>query len=94
MSVPFEQRVVVPDHVMFRELDGEAVILDLESECYFGLDEVGTRMWLTLTASASIAAAFEQLVGEYDVDPGRLRADLDELVATLLDRGLVEAGDG
>lgn len=94
MSISFDQGVSVPEHVMFRELDGEAVILDLESECYFGLDEVGTRMWLTLTENATIAAAFDALADEYDVEPDRLRADLDELVTTLVDRGLVLATDG
>ena len=93
MSVPFEQRVTVPDHVMFRELDGEAVILDLASECYFGLDEVGTRMWITVTRSASIGDAFAELAGAYDVDRERLRADLDELLTELLQRGLVETRD-
>lgn len=78
---------------MFRELDGEAVILDLESECYFGLDEVGTRMWITITESSSIGEAFTTLAAEYDVDPERLRTDLDELVTTLRDRGLVETAD-
>ncbi len=39
MSTSFAQRVSIPDRVMFRELEGESVILDLDSESYFGLSE-------------------------------------------------------
>ena len=35
----------IPDEVIFRELDGEAVILNLDTGIYFGLDAVGTRIW-------------------------------------------------
>jgi len=90
MSLSFSQRVAVPDNVMFRELEGESVILDLDSESYFGLDEVGTRMWLAVTGAASIQEAFDELAREYEVEPDTLRADLGELLATLVDRGLLE----
>ena len=90
MSTSFEQRVSVPPGVMFRELEGESVILDLDSESYFGLDPVGTRMWQLLTESASIQDAYDVLVGEYDVAAETLRDDLVELLETLRGRGLIE----
>jgi len=49
MPIPFDTRLVAPTDVLMRELDGEAVILDLKSETYFGLDDVGTRIWTHLT---------------------------------------------
>jgi hypothetical protein len=94
MSPSFDHSVSVPDNVMFRELEGEAVILDLDAEAYFGLDEVGTRMWQRVTEEPSIEVAFEALAREYDVDPDTLRADLEELLETLIDRGLLEVDDG
>lgn len=93
MSLSFAQRVSVPDNVMFRELEGESVILNLDSESYFGLDEVGTRMWQAVTEADSIQAAFDTLAEEYEVDAATLREDLSELLGTLLDRGLVEIAD-
>lgn len=93
MSLSFAQRVSVPDNVMFRELEGESVILNLDSESYFGLDEVGTRMWQAVNEADSIQAAFDTLAEEYEVDAATLREDLSELLGTLLDRGLVEIAD-
>ena len=75
---------------MFRELEGESVILDLDSEKYFGLDEVGTHMWQLVTAAETIQSAFDTLLNEYDVEPDELRDDLAQLLDSLLDRGLIE----
>ena len=94
MSTSFAQRVSIPDSVMFRELEGESVILDLDSESYFGLDQIGTRMWQLVTEADSIEAAFDILQEEYEVETDRLRADLTELLEVLLARGLIELADG
>ena len=79
---------------MFRELEGESVILDLVSESYCGLDQIGTRMWQAVTAADSIEAAFDVLLEEYEVEADTLRTDLSELLDTLLARGLIEVSDG
>lgn len=84
----------MPSNVLFRELEGECVILNLDTESYFGLDDVGTRMWLALTRNESISAALDALQEEFDVDPARLRGDLEELLVDLLDQGLLEMPGG
>ena len=89
MTISFSDRVVVPDGVMISHLQEEAVILNLESERYFGLDDVGTRFLTVLTSSESIEAAYETLRREYDVDPQALRDDLRDLVEKLVDQGLL-----
>jgi hypothetical protein len=94
MTIPFSAKVAVPADVLMRDLGGEAVILNLKSEMYFGLDEVGTRMWAVLTTAPSIEAAFETLRVEYDVAPEKLRGDLEALVGQLLEKGLLEQVDG
>lgn len=78
--------------VLFRELAGEAVLLDLRSESYFGLDPVGTRMWQALVEHGSLRGALGALEGVWDVEPARLRRDLEALVAELAAQGLVVIG--
>ena len=89
MTVSFSDRVAVPDGVLISQLQEESVILNLESERYFGLDDVGTRFLTVLTTSESIEAAHEKLRREYDVDPHVLRDDLLDLVDKLVDQGLL-----
>src|SRR5262245_37383272 len=93
MPIDGTKKVIVPPDVLCNVIDGESVLLNLKSECYFGLDEVGTRMWQVLSSSESIAAACESLLAEYEVDRERLCQDVDELVGKLAKQGLVELVD-
>ncbi len=93
MEIIFTKRVSAPESVLFRELEGESVLLNVDSESYFGLDDVGTRMWLVLTESDSIQAAYDTLKDEYDVEPELLRRDLIELIEKLSENGLVRIDD-
>jgi Coenzyme PQQ synthesis protein D (PqqD) len=90
MPISFSSRVSVPSDVLISEVRGESVLLNLKNERYFGLDDVGTRIWKALIASDSIQAAYEILLAEYDVDANRLRQDLDDLIQKLIEQGLVE----
>ena len=74
---------------MIQEVGGESVLLDLKTERYLGLNEVGTRMWQVLLESDSIQAAYETLLTEYDVTPQQLEEDLRELLGRLLDNALI-----
>jgi hypothetical protein len=89
MTVTAETLVSIPEDVLFRELDGEAIILNLAKGLYFGLDPVGTRIWIVLAESSSVGRAIEVLTGEYDVEPAVAAQDVVELVSTLRDQGLL-----
>ena len=75
--------------VLLQEVGGEAVLLDLKSECYFGLDEVGTRIWRLLEVNGDLGVLHSTLLAEYDVEPSRLESDISDLVSRLLDAGLI-----
>jgi len=92
MSISFSDRVAVPDGVLISNLQEESVILNLESERYFGLDSIGTRILTVLTTSESIEAAYEKLLQEYDVDGQELREDLIALVQDLAAKVVSAAG--
>jgi hypothetical protein len=83
----------ISDAVVFRELDGEAVLLNLDSGVYFGLDEVGTRFWQLVEQHGRLEPVLTALFQEYDVTEDVLHADLARLVAALVDKGLMERCD-
>ena len=87
--VAFSDRVVVPAQVLVRHLDGESVLLNLETEKYFGLDATGTRMWELVTHSPSVEAAYAKLSEEFEVEPEELRQHLAELLGQLIENGLL-----
>ena len=94
LKVPFTMRVSAPKHVLVRQIEGESVLLNLRTERYFGLDEIGSRMWASLTTADSIQASYEALLGEYEVDAEQLRCNLEELIEKLVENGLVEVSGG
>ena len=86
----FTDRATTPTHVLVRLIDRESVLLNLETERYFGLDETGTRMWQLVTASQDIETAYRELLAEFDVEPESLRIDLTDLVGQLVENGLLQ----
>ena len=93
MAVSLTSRVTVPQSVLVSNVGEESVLLNLDSERYFGLDAVGTRMWEVLNTSPTVQAAYETLSAEFDVDGERLHRDLCDLVEKLKEHGLVEVAD-
>lgn len=88
--VSFADRAEVLPHVLVRFLDKESVLLNLETERYFGLDETGTRMWQVVTAAPNIDAGYQELQNEFDVESELLRLHLAELLGRLVDNGLLQ----
>lgn len=89
-KIDLATRLTVPARVLFRELEGEAVLLQTESGMYFGLDAVGTRIWSLLQQHGDLGRVHRQMLEEYAVDPDQLREDLLRLVTTLVARGLLD----
>jgi hypothetical protein len=87
--ISFTDRVIIPPNVLIRFLDQESVLLNLNTERYFGLDAVGTRMWQLVTSAPTIDGACIQLLEEYDVDSATLRSNLLELLVHLAENGLI-----
>ena len=92
MKIPTTSKISVPDGVLVQELQGESVLLNVNTENYYGLDEVGTRMWSVLSEAPSIADAIDTLLEEYEVERTKLESDVDELLTQLKDKKLIELG--
>lgn len=75
---------------IFRDLDGEAVILDLQSGTYFGLNAVGAHIWHLIERHGHLQAVFDDLCREYDAAPAALEQDLIALVSRLEEARLGE----
>ena len=82
-------RVEIGDDVIWRDLSGEVVILNLATGVYFGLHGAGEQMWHQLIEQPSLEKALESLKEQFDVEPNELRRDLENLVQQLAEKGLV-----
>lgn len=88
-TTALDRTVRINEETIFRELAGEAVLLQLKAGMYFGLDTVGTRLWQLIAEHGDLRRVFAQAREEFDVDDATLERDLLALVDNLLSRGLV-----
>lgn len=83
------KKITISEEALSQEVNGETVILDLKSESYFGLDEVGTRIWQLLQQNGDVQKTFDVMMQEFDVDAERLETDMHELLKMLDKYGLI-----
>lgn len=86
------EKVRVCEGVVFEVVDGEAVVLNLNTGIYFTLNRTGTRIWELITEHGDLESVRALMAEEYDAEPEQLAGDLERLAGELVDRGLVEAG--
>lgn len=76
-------------HVLSQDDGGDAVLLDLAGERYFGLNKVGTRIWQLLEHRTSLQEVHRVLCAEFDAPSDRIERDLLALVEQLHAAGLI-----
>ena len=91
--ISFQKRVSLAPDTLITEIGGESVLLNLKTESYYGLDEVGTSMWTAPTAGGAIADPHAALMDEFEVDAETLQRDLLELVEKLVAQAVIEIND-
>ena len=92
-EITLTSRVRIQDDVLFQELQGEAVLLNLKTGVYLGLDRIGTTIWQLLQEDGALSRVVEVILREYDVTQEKFEQDLLNLVGQMEKQGLlVQAG--
>lgn len=93
MVLSMASRVRAAPEQVSSDVAGETVILELGRGVYFGLADVGARVWELLAEDRTVGDIRDVVVAEYDVDPERAEVDLLTLLVEMQARGLVEVRD-
>ena len=89
-----DTKLVAADEAITSQVDDEKVVLQTETETYYGVGGVGSRAWELLEERPhTLGELRSTIVEEYDVDPDRARRDIDAFVADLHEKSLVETVD-
>ena len=78
------------EDVVYRNLQGEAVILNLKTNMYCGLDPVGTRIWELILEHRSLDKVLASLMVEYEVTEDQGAQDILHFVQVLQENKLIE----
>lgn len=92
MPLTLDTIVSISDDAVFRELEGESVVLNLQTGTYYGLDEVGTRAWRAIEPKGALRQALDGVLQDFETAPATAEADLLELASALVDKGLWTVG--
>ncbi len=84
------REIVFIDSVFAQEVDGEMMILDMNSQNYFGLDSVGSVIWQIMQDEKSIDSILERLLERYDTSVDILKRDLFIFIDELVSNRLIE----
>jgi len=72
------------------EVGEDVAILNLDSGIYYGLNQVGARIWSLITEPKTVRQIQEDVCSEYDVQSDKCYEDLREFFTRLADAELVE----
>ena len=86
----FNQQIIFADTVFAQEIDGEMVLLDMNSENYFSLDKTGTDIWKAIEEKKVLKDVFDTLLEVFDVEEEVLKHDLVNFIKELENSGLIE----
>ena len=84
----------VPEDVLAAHLDGEAVLLHMDTKNYYRLNATAARVFRGLERGLGRQALLDDLCGEFEVDAGTAGAEIDRLLAELTERGLLAPAAG
>ena len=88
-NLNLEQKVIVSDDVLFQILGGETVLLNMETEQYFGLNEIGSKIWELISKEKKISEVLTELLNEYEVDHETLKNDLSSILLKMEAKKLI-----
>jgi hypothetical protein len=86
-----QSRLRIAPGILSHDLDGEAVLLNLNTGVYLGLDAVGTRIWQLISEHGLLESVLDVLTHEYDVTRQHCKRDLLSLVQEMQEQQLLEA---
>ena len=87
-----KRSVRVSPSALHREVQGETVLLQLDSGEYFGLDEIATRIWQLIVEKGDLDDLETAMLAEFDVERDVLSRDIQRVVNELAAKRLIEIG--
>ena len=87
------QRIAVADGVVWTRVDDEIIVIDPQSERFFGVRGAGIEAWEAIVHGATPDEALAAILARYEVPAAQAKTDLARLLHNLLERRLISIGE-
>ncbi len=91
MTITDDMMISQTGNALSTEIDGEIVLIGLETGRYFGLDQIGTAIWKRIEQPCRVDALCTGLAEDFEGDPAVIAAETRAFVALLVERDLARA---
>jgi hypothetical protein len=75
--------------IAHQTIDGEVVLINMETGCYYSLQQSGAEVWQLLEAGADAEAMTTQLGRRYQAEAGQIAAAVEKLLAELQQEAVI-----
>lgn len=80
---------MLPEHVLFRRIENDGVLFNIETDYYYSINEVSCRIIEELLTGNTISSIVKTLMVEYeDADQNKIESDIQELIEGMRNEGL------
>jgi len=88
-DLPEDAEFSAREGLVAESIEGETVILDLDADEYFSLNEVAGALWSLLEEGADVDTLVGEITETYDVDEARARNDVRTFLAGAVEADIV-----
>jgi hypothetical protein len=92
-EINLQTRLIRAPDLIVSEMDGDLVMMHINSSSYFGISGVGVRIWEQLQQPKSLAELAQAIEQAYDVDQQTCQADLLAFAEKMLANGIAQRCD-
>lgn len=78
------------DDIVEANIDGETVMMSIDSGEYFGLDPIATKIWNDIESRQKVTAICERLQNDFDVSPEQCQTDVLNFLNALSEKSIIE----
>ena len=94
MMLDLETRLIRRPDLVAADMDGETVMIDIESGRYFGLVGIGPYLWTALEHECSVGGLIDDVRSHFAAGPDDpVEQDVRVFLGELVDKNLVETVD-
>lgn len=79
--------------LVYNEIDGQVVMLNLKKEAYYSLNEVGSVIWTELSDPCTLEDLIKRLIEKYEISASRCSEDIEPFLNELVELGVIEILD-
>lgn len=80
----------IKDEILWKVVDEEAVIVDMEKDNYSYLNSTGTKVWMLIDKGYTMEQILKDLYKEYNASKKKIKIDVQRIIKRLVKIGLLE----